>query len=61
MSTFFLALLVVIVSMLGLAVGVLSRRAPLTGSCGGLSCMPGTDCDACSAVPRNTIKGESND
>jgi hypothetical protein len=38
MEVFFLVLLIVLASMAGLAVGVIARRAPLKGSCGGLAC-----------------------
>ena len=49
MVTFVLTLLLVVLSVLGLAVGVLLRRRPLAGSCGGLSCLKGIDCGACRA------------
>jgi len=39
----------------GLGLGVLFGRAPIKGSCGGLSCMPGVDCIAC---PNHGAKGE---
>jgi hypothetical protein len=38
MEVFFLVLLIVLASMAGLAVGMLARRPPLKGSCGGLAC-----------------------
>jgi hypothetical protein len=38
MEVFILVLLVILASMAGLAVGVIARRAPLKGSCGGLAC-----------------------
>jgi hypothetical protein len=57
MATFFLTLLVVILSVLALAVGVLFRRAPLTGSCGRHLCAEGLDCAACPVRARR----ESND
>lgn len=46
--TFLLAVGIVSASMLGLALSVVFGRAPLRGSCGGLSCIEGIDCDACS-------------
>ena len=47
MATFLLSLAVVLLSVLGLALGVLFGRAPLAGSCGGISCIRGTDCAGC--------------
>jgi hypothetical protein len=50
MAVFLLVLLVILASMAGLAAGVIARRAPLRGSCGGLACRCGRDCRA----PRQT-------
>jgi len=47
MMTFVLAFVLIALSVLGMAVGVLLGRAPIAGSCGGL----GTDA-ACAACPR---------
>lgn len=47
MGTLILTLLVILLAVAGLAVGVLLGRAPLKGSCGGLSCG-----GACAACPR---------
>jgi hypothetical protein len=57
MATFFLTLLVVILSVLALAIGVVFRRAPLTGSCGGRPCGQGFDCAVCPTRARR----QSND
>lgn len=38
MEVFILVLLVILASMAGLAVGLVARRPPLKGSCGGLAC-----------------------
>ncbi len=38
MATLFLAFLIIVVSLAGLAIGVLTGRPPLAGSCGGLAC-----------------------
>ena len=46
MLTFVLAAIVSILAVLGLALGVLAGRAPIRGSCGGLSCL-GLDCADC--------------
>lgn len=46
MLTFALAAIVSILAVLGLAVGILAGRAPIKGSCGGLSCL-GLDCATC--------------
>lgn len=47
MSTFILSFLVFLLAMAGLALGLIFGRAPLRGSCGGLSCVKGADCAAC--------------
>ncbi len=46
MLTFILATIILILAVLGLAVGVLMGRAPIKGSCGGLSCV-GLNCSTC--------------
>lgn len=38
MDLFLLVLLIILVSMAGLAVGIMARRTPLKGSCGGPAC-----------------------
>lgn len=52
MSTFLLAFAIILLAICGLAVGVLFGRPPLKGSCGGLNCIKGADCGACSANRR---------
>lgn len=47
MAAFFLTLGLVLLAFIGLSIGVLFGRAPIKGSCGGLSCVPGADCAAC--------------
>jgi len=44
---FLLAAGIVSASMLGLALSVMFGRAPLRGSCGGVSCIEGIDCEGC--------------
>lgn len=46
MTVFLLSLAVIALAVLGMAVGVLFGRAPLSGSCGGLAQL-GFDCDVC--------------
>ena len=46
MEVFLLVLIVFIISMTGLAAGILARRAPLKGSCGGLACNCSGECRA---------------
>jgi len=55
MTTFLLALALVGVSVAGLAVGVIGGRRPISGSCGGLACVPGSACGACA---RHGAQGE---
>ena len=38
METFILAFILILLAVAGLAVGVMFGRAPIKGSCGGLSC-----------------------
>lgn len=47
METFFLTLGLMLLSIGGLAVGMLSGRSAIRGSCGSLSCIEGMDCGAC--------------
>jgi len=47
METFILTVLVVLLAIVGLAVGTLLGRGPIKGSCGGLACLKGIDCGAC--------------
>ncbi len=47
MQTFLLTLCLMLLSVGGLALGLLFGRAPVKGSCGGLACIKGADCEAC--------------
>lgn len=47
METLVLALVVVGLSVGGLALGVLLGRAPLKGSCGGMACIDKIECEVC--------------
>lgn len=51
MLTFLLAVPLMILAVLGMALGVLAGRPPIRGSCGGLACR-----GACRSCPR---KGET--
>jgi hypothetical protein len=44
MQTFILSLILILASVAGLAVGVIFKRAPLRGSCGGVACGDGISC-----------------
>ena len=46
MMTLFFAVIVSLLAVLGLAIGLFAGRAPIKGSCGGLSCI-GLDCASC--------------
>lgn len=47
MGTFILTFSIFLLTVGGLALGVLFGRAPLRGSCGGLACTKGISCDTC--------------
>ena len=55
MTTFLLTLGLILLAFAGLSLGVIFGRAPIKGSCGGLACIPGTDCAAC---PNRAKSGE---
>jgi hypothetical protein len=46
MGVFFLVLVIFLASMAGLAAGIMSGRAPIKGSCGGLACRCSGECRA---------------
>ncbi len=47
METMILSLGLIMLSIVGLGIGVILGRPPIKGSCGGLSCIKGTDCAGC--------------
>ncbi len=47
MQTFLLTLLLILLSVGGLALGSILGRAPIKGSCGGLACTDRAHCAAC--------------
>lgn len=49
MELFFLTFTIIILSVVGLAIGILAGRSPIKGSCGGLNCIKGIDCGICKA------------
>lgn len=49
METLLFAFAILLVSMGGLALGVMAGRKPIKGSCGGLACVKNIDCGACRA------------
>ena len=53
MTTFFLALLVFIVVLVGMAIGVIFRNQPIKGSCGGIGALGmDTACEICGGNPK---------
>ena len=54
MTELFAALLVFLLAAAGLALGVMSGRGAVRGSCGGLSSIPGVEraCDCAEPCPR---------
>lgn len=52
MATFILAFFIFLLLVGGMAIGVILRRKPIKGSCGGMSAMGmDTACDICSGNP----------
>ncbi|MCK0097352.1 hypothetical protein MWU60_17370 [Yoonia sp. F2084L] len=49
MASIILTFLILLISMGGLAVGILLGRAPIKGSCGGLAC---ANCGGCKKTGR---------
>ncbi|WP_127142966.1 (Na+)-NQR maturation NqrM [Pelagibacterium montanilacus] len=47
METVILTLVIVLLSVAGLALGVIFGREPIKGSCGGLACLKDVDCSIC--------------
>lgn len=48
MEIFILSFIVVVLVVVGMAVGVMFKRAPIQGSCGGLNAIEGSDhCVVC--------------
>ena len=54
MATFLLAFVIFGTSLAGLALGVMTGRGPIRGSCGELACRTGAECSACSHGYRRT-------
>lgn len=47
MEIFLPTLAILLLSIAGLAIGVMAGRPPIKGSCGGLSCVKGGACAGC--------------
>lgn len=47
MGVFLITLVLILLAVAGLSLGAMLGRAPIKGSCGGFSCLPGADCAAC--------------
>jgi hypothetical protein len=58
METFIPTFIIFVLSILGLAAGIIFGRQPIAGSCGGLSCHKGIDCGTCKFKQK---KGETAD
>lgn len=50
MEIFLISFVVMVISLLGMAIGVLRGKSPIKGSCGGLNTLSrlGLDCSGCS-------------
>ncbi|MDO6587840.1 (Na+)-NQR maturation NqrM [Salipiger sp. 1_MG-2023] len=57
MAEFLITLGVLLCAVAGLGIGAIFGRAPIKGSCGGLSCIAGADCAAC---PNRTQRGDQS-
>lgn len=53
METILFTFGILLLSICGLAIGTMFGRAPVAGSCGGISCIKGVDCGACKARSRD--------
>lgn len=58
--TLLLSLVIFTAVMLGMAVGIMFRRKPLVGSCGGLSTLTGERCQICGGDPQKCENAEAN-
>ena len=47
MATLFMSTVIILLSVAGLAIGLLFGRPPIKGSCGGLACLKETRCEGC--------------
>ena len=57
MATFFFASIVVILSILGLSLGLILNNKPLEGSCGGMSNLDSDlECTICGVNPKKCPK-----
>lgn len=56
MATLLLSVIVSLLAIAGLAIGVIAGRAPIKGSCGGLSCLKGANCGACTLKNRREAR-----
>lgn len=52
METILFTFGILLLSICGLAIGSMFGRAPVAGSCGGISCIKGVDCGACKVQSR---------
>jgi hypothetical protein len=53
METFIPTFIIFILSILGLAAGIIFGRQPIAGSCGGLNNQKGIDCSTCKLIRKN--------
>jgi hypothetical protein len=47
MEMFLATFIIMVIAVLGMAIGVLLGRSPIKGSCGGLNSIDGLECDIC--------------
>lgn len=53
-ATIIFAFAILLLSVGGLAIGVMAGRKPIRGSCGGLACVKGFECGSCGAKHKVT-------
>ena len=64
MELFFIAFIVMLIAVFGMAVGVVFNDNPIKGSCGGLNSIDGLECGVCSkpcAKKRRAMQLAEND
>ena len=51
LTTLILAFIFMLAIVAAMAIGVVFGRKPISGSCGGLSALDGSECEICGGIP----------